>query len=136
MADWVVVPTRNLHAIPDGVGDREAVFIEPLAAAFRIVEQIPLGSGTTMAVLGARLSSVIWLSISTGGGRNSHSVMPRPSAVVQENHTPSTPTRIISQASNRRLNISLAPASTSTSSGTGGSSKALRKGFQLWMPSV
>ena len=52
MADWVVVPTRNLHAIPDGVGDREAVFIEPLAAAFRIVEQIPLGSGTTMAVLG------------------------------------------------------------------------------------
>ncbi len=52
MADRVRVPERNLHAIPDALDDREAVFIEPLAAAFRIAEQIPIGPGTRMAILG------------------------------------------------------------------------------------
>ncbi len=40
MADRVCVPERNLHAIPDAIDDGEAVFIEPLAAAFRIAEQV------------------------------------------------------------------------------------------------
>jgi threonine dehydrogenase-like Zn-dependent dehydrogenase len=52
MADKVAVPTRNLHQIPDAIEDDAAVFIEPLAAAFRIVEQIPLGLGVKMAVVG------------------------------------------------------------------------------------
>lgn len=52
MADLVAVPRRNLHAIPDAIDDREAVFVEPLAAAFRIAEQVALGPGTTMAILG------------------------------------------------------------------------------------
>src|SRR4051794_16301830 len=34
MADRVRVPARNLHAIPDTLEDREAVLVEPLAAAF------------------------------------------------------------------------------------------------------
>ncbi len=42
----------NLHEIPDGIDDREAVFIEPLAAAFRITEQLPLQPGLKMAILG------------------------------------------------------------------------------------
>lgn len=52
MADLVAVPEVNLHAIPDGIDDRTAVFIEPLAAAFRITEQIELGPGVTFGVLG------------------------------------------------------------------------------------
>jgi threonine dehydrogenase-like Zn-dependent dehydrogenase len=52
MADLVSVPSRNLHEVPDVVDDRQAVFIEPLAAAFRITEQIALGPDVTMAVLG------------------------------------------------------------------------------------
>ncbi len=52
MADRVSVPTRNLHAIPKEVEDREAVFIEPLAAAFRIREQVALTGGDNVAVLG------------------------------------------------------------------------------------
>jgi len=52
MADRVVVPTSNLHAIPDEVEDREAVFVEPLAAAFRITEQVEIRPETTVAILG------------------------------------------------------------------------------------
>lgn len=52
MADRVRVPERNLHAIPDGVDDLRAIFIEPLAAAFRIAEQVPLAPGLRVAVLG------------------------------------------------------------------------------------
>ncbi len=52
MAEEVCVPRRNLHAIPDTVDDHSAVFIEPLAAAFRIAEQIALGQETNLAILG------------------------------------------------------------------------------------
>src|SRR4051812_12601792 len=52
MADLVRVPVRNLHNIPDGIVDMEAVFIEPLAAAFRIAEQVELGPDIALAILG------------------------------------------------------------------------------------
>jgi threonine dehydrogenase-like Zn-dependent dehydrogenase len=52
MADRVCVPERNLHAIPDGLEDREAVFIEPLAAAFRVPEQVPLGPEIAITIVG------------------------------------------------------------------------------------
>ena len=52
MADLVRVPVRNLHEIPEGIEDMEAVFIEPLAAAFRIAEQVELGPDVAMAILG------------------------------------------------------------------------------------
>ena len=52
MADWVCVPRRNLHPVPAAVADAEAVFIEPLAAAYRLVEQVAPGDDTRLAVLG------------------------------------------------------------------------------------
>ena len=52
MADLVCVPVRNIHAIPDSIEDREAVFIEPLAAAFRVPEQVPVGPSTRLTVVG------------------------------------------------------------------------------------
>jgi threonine dehydrogenase-like Zn-dependent dehydrogenase len=39
MAEYLTLPVRNLHLVPDDVSDEEAVFAEPLAAACRIVEQ-------------------------------------------------------------------------------------------------
>jgi threonine dehydrogenase-like Zn-dependent dehydrogenase len=39
MAEYLTLPIRNLHKVPDHVSDEEAVFAEPLAAACRIVEQ-------------------------------------------------------------------------------------------------
>ena len=52
MADRVRVPIRNLHAIPDAIGGREATFVEPLAAAYRVVEQLGPIPGLRVAVLG------------------------------------------------------------------------------------
>jgi len=51
-AERVWLPERNLHPVPDTVPDWQAVFTEPLAAAFRIGEQIPLAAGEETVVLG------------------------------------------------------------------------------------
>lgn len=39
MAEYLTLPLRNLHIVPEHVSDECAVFAEPLAAACRIVEQ-------------------------------------------------------------------------------------------------
>jgi threonine dehydrogenase-like Zn-dependent dehydrogenase len=52
LADFCVLPARNLHVVPDDVTDAAAVFTEPLAAAFRIVEQVELTADTRACVLG------------------------------------------------------------------------------------
>ena len=41
-AEYVAVPAQNLHLVPDSVADEEAVFTEPLAAAFEILEQVEI----------------------------------------------------------------------------------------------
>lgn len=51
-ADVVNVPTQNLHPVPDQVSTREAVFTEPLAAAYQIPAQIPLRGSERVVVLG------------------------------------------------------------------------------------
>lgn len=51
MADWVSVPRCNLYEVPDSLSDEQAVFVEPLAAAYRISEQVRLGS-QRVAILG------------------------------------------------------------------------------------
>jgi len=51
-AEYVSVPVANLYAVPDNVSDEEAVFTEPLAAAFEILTQIQLNPGDEVLVLG------------------------------------------------------------------------------------
>ena len=51
-ADLLCLPERNLHRVPDDVSTDEAVFTEPLAAAFQICEQIRLSSSSRIVVLG------------------------------------------------------------------------------------
>ena len=51
-AEYVAAPVENLHLVPDNVADEEAVFTEPLAAAFEILEQVQLGVGDDVVVLG------------------------------------------------------------------------------------
>jgi len=41
-ADFVRLPSANLHVLPKTVDDDAAVFVEPLAAAFQILKQIKL----------------------------------------------------------------------------------------------
>jgi threonine dehydrogenase-like Zn-dependent dehydrogenase len=51
-ADWLTVPLANLRAVPPGVGDLEAVFAEPLAAALEICDQCHIRPSDRVAVLG------------------------------------------------------------------------------------
>lgn len=51
-ADVVAVPEANLHRVPDQIDTDTAVFTEPLAAALRIPEQIPLGPNQRVVALG------------------------------------------------------------------------------------
>lgn len=51
-AEKVAVPVANLHAVPPGVSDEVAVFAEPLAAAFEILEQVDVSPGMEAVILG------------------------------------------------------------------------------------
>jgi len=52
MADYCVLPTRNLHLVPDSMSDEQAVFTEPLAAALEILEQVHVRPTQRVVVLG------------------------------------------------------------------------------------
>src|SRR5947207_8162231 len=51
-ADFVRLPAVNLHALPKTIDDDHAVFIEPLAAAFQVVNQLKPDSRKWVTVLG------------------------------------------------------------------------------------
>lgn len=51
-ADYLTLPVENLHLVPDTVSDEEAVFVEPLAANFEIVEQVHLKPTDRATILG------------------------------------------------------------------------------------
>lgn len=51
-AEYVVLPTFNLHQVPESISDEAAVFVEPLAAAAEILEQKPIWPRVRVAVLG------------------------------------------------------------------------------------
>ena len=59
-AEFLSLPEKNLHVIPDSISDEQAVFVEPLAAAFEINEQISLKPEWNVAVVGdGRLAQLI-----------------------------------------------------------------------------
>jgi alcohol dehydrogenase len=52
-AESLSLPVANLHVVPDAVPDEAAVFVEPLAAACEILEQVHLRPSSRVVVLGA-----------------------------------------------------------------------------------
>jgi threonine dehydrogenase-like Zn-dependent dehydrogenase len=52
-AEYLALPVRNLHAVPDAVSTDAAVFAEPLAAALEILEQVDVAPSDRVAVIGA-----------------------------------------------------------------------------------
>lgn len=52
-ADMLVLPVRNLHELPAGISDEQAVFVEPLAAAFQVIKQCPIEKRMKVAVVGS-----------------------------------------------------------------------------------
>jgi threonine dehydrogenase-like Zn-dependent dehydrogenase len=51
-ADYLVVPQRNLHVIPDSVSNDVAVFVEPVAAAYQILVQVPVQRDDRVIIVG------------------------------------------------------------------------------------
>ena len=59
-AEYVALPIRNLHEVPESIGDVEAVFVEPLAAAFQVVRQVDADRMENVVVLGdGRLGQLV-----------------------------------------------------------------------------
>jgi len=69
-AEYVALPVRNLHKIPKSISDEEAVFIEPLAAAYEILDQVGISSSDKVCVLGdGKLGLLAAQVIATTGSR-------------------------------------------------------------------
>ena len=51
-AEYLALPVENLRIIPDAISDEQAVFVEPLAAACEILDQINVTKFNGAAVLG------------------------------------------------------------------------------------
>lgn len=51
-AEYITLPLKNLYEVPPSVKDDEAVFVEPLAAACRILEQVTIKKNARVLVLG------------------------------------------------------------------------------------
>jgi threonine dehydrogenase-like Zn-dependent dehydrogenase len=51
-AEFLTLPSRNLLEVPFEVSDEQAVFTEPLAAAFGITEQVEIFRETRVAIIG------------------------------------------------------------------------------------
>eukprot|EP01066_Platyproteum_vivax_P009411 Platyproteum_vivax@DN4141_c0_g1_i1.p1 len=51
-AEYITLPIRCLHLIPGNISDENACFIEPLAAAYRIIEQQVVNPDDVVVVLG------------------------------------------------------------------------------------
>jgi threonine dehydrogenase-like Zn-dependent dehydrogenase len=65
-AEYLTLPLENLHVAPDSVSDEQAVFVEPLAAACQILEQVDVGEFREAAVLGdGKLAQLIALVLKT-----------------------------------------------------------------------
>jgi len=52
IAECLALPLENLHLVPDSIPDEQAVFVEPLAAACEILDQIDIKKFRGAAVLG------------------------------------------------------------------------------------
>ena len=67
-AGQLTLPVSNLHVVPDTISDRQAVFVEPVAAAFEILDQIEVAPGQTTLVIGdGRLGLIVAQVLSSRG---------------------------------------------------------------------
>jgi len=68
MAEYVIMPLKNLLVVPENVSNEEAVMVEPLAAALEILEQLHIRPDAKVLVLGdGKLGLTIALALSGAG---------------------------------------------------------------------
>ncbi len=67
-AERVAVPVANLHRVPEALPDESAVFTEPLAAAFEILEQVRVTPEMRCVVLGDGKLGLLVAQVLAGTG--------------------------------------------------------------------
>lgn len=71
--EYFTLPERNLHVLPEEISTDQAVFVEPLAAAFEILDQAAIPAGATVAVQGdGKLGLLIAQALLSRGYRVEH----------------------------------------------------------------
>jgi threonine dehydrogenase-like Zn-dependent dehydrogenase len=69
-AEYLTLPLENLHIVPPNVSDEKAVFVEPLAAACQILDQVSIRAFSSAAVLGdGKLAQLIAMVLQAAGTR-------------------------------------------------------------------
>src|ERR1017187_1267202 len=69
-AEFFPLPERNLHVLPDDIPTSRAVFLEPLAAACEILDQISIPAGAPVALLGdGKLGLLVAMVLNAHGCR-------------------------------------------------------------------
>ncbi len=51
-AEYLTLPLENLHLLPEEMSDEQAVFVEPVAAAFEILEQTKISDRDRIVIVG------------------------------------------------------------------------------------
>jgi alcohol dehydrogenase len=71
-SEFLTLPERNLHVVPDSVSSEAAVFTEPLAAACEILDQVNIPPGANVAVLGDGKLGLLVSQVLQSSGRKVH----------------------------------------------------------------
>lgn len=67
-AEYLTLPAENLHAVPEALRTDAATFTEPLAAALQIQQQVSIGPGDRVLVVGVgKLGSLIAQTLALTG---------------------------------------------------------------------
>lgn len=67
-AEFLTLPERNLHILPDSLSSDDAVFVEPVGAACEILDQVAIPSGAPVAILGdGKLGLLIAMTLQAYG---------------------------------------------------------------------
>ncbi len=75
-AERIVVPLANVHIIPEELSIEQAIFIEPLAAAFQICHQIDINQCDKVAIIGdGRLGLLVAQAIGSKASKQNLTVV-------------------------------------------------------------
>jgi 2-desacetyl-2-hydroxyethyl bacteriochlorophyllide A dehydrogenase len=80
-AEFLTLPASNLHVVPSGITDRQAVFTEPLAAALEITTQLHVDPNDRVLVVGAGRLGLLVVQVLLLSGAQVDVVVRRPERV-------------------------------------------------------
>lgn len=70
--EFLTLPLHNLHVVPKSIPTEHAVFIEPVAAACEILDQMKIAQGQEIAVLGDGKLGLLVAQVLAGHGAKVH----------------------------------------------------------------